>query len=291
MSVFQSYWDEATVLTEKKLEVFRRVRSQNQVPVSQDLEKALIDAFGDIAPSGIRVKAEKTSKDKLFIHEYSKTYQDFLSKYEMLRSIYKEDGRRKVTEEEVPLRLEIDQFLSFVRDKHAPSESYAEVEVLSGMVLQSRINQYLDLWHETDWQYLYNEIPVGLANIRKVFESSEAIKSATIEEIFDALTVCHSVRERLRYFKGGLPAFKSIFVKKNEPERVRELITHLLFGQNDFVERMADCIYDQNFKLKEFGRSGVQELFGWSNSEEIPICNSRTVKAMRFLGLDVKIFE
>lgn len=115
--------------------------------------------------------------------------------------------------------------------------------------------------------------------------------TASIEEIFDALTVCHSVLERRRFFKGGLPEFKKAFVKENDPGRVKALLTHLLFGSENFVERMADCIFDPAYEIRQFGRSNVQELFSWLNNEDVPICNSRTVKMMRFLGLDVEVFE
>lgn len=52
---------------------------------------------------------------------------------------------------------------------------------------------------------------------------------------------------------------------------------------------MGNCIFNPEYKLNEFGRSAVQELLGWVNKEGIPICNGRTVKALRYLGFNVEI--
>lgn len=54
---------------------------------------------------------------------------------------------------------------------------------------------------------------------------------------------------------------------------------------------MAACIFDEDYKLDEFGRAAVQELYGWVNTENVPICNGRTVKALRYLGCKVEIFN
>ena len=66
-------------------------------------------------------------------------------------------------------------------------------------------------------------------------------------------------------------------------------MTYLLFGSDDYVERMGRCIFDPQFHLHEFGRSAVQEVLGWVNRENIPICNNRTLRALRYLGFDVSV--
>jgi hypothetical protein len=52
---------------------------------------------------------------------------------------------------------------------------------------------------------------------------------------------------------------------------------------------MGRCIFDPEYKLNEFGRSAVQELLGWVNSEDIPICNCRTLRSLRWMGYDVEL--
>jgi hypothetical protein len=52
---------------------------------------------------------------------------------------------------------------------------------------------------------------------------------------------------------------------------------------------MGRCIFDPQYKLNHFGRSAVQELLGWINAEDLPICNNRTLRSLRWLGFDVTL--
>lgn len=54
---------------------------------------------------------------------------------------------------------------------------------------------------------------------------------------------------------------------------------------------MGNCIFDESYAVKEFGRSAIQELLGWVNKENIPICNGRTVKVLRYLGFNAEVFN
>ena len=97
--------------------------------------------------------------------------------------------------------------------------------------------------------------------------------------------------DRRRFFAGGLSALRDEFVQQNDLAKIRNTLTFLIHGEGDFVERMATCIFDEEFKLKGFGRSAVQETYGWVNKENVPIRNGRTVKSLRYLGFAVLIFN
>ena len=111
-----------------------------------------------------------------------------------------------------------------------------------------------------------------------------------MEEIFEALDVCHSIHDRLRFFPGGHETLKKVFTSENELKQIQKVISYLLHGQDDFITRMGTCIFVESYSIKQIGRSAVQELLGWVNKEDIPICNGRTVKALRYLGFNVVVF-
>jgi hypothetical protein len=77
----------------------------------------------------------------------------------------------------------------------------------------------------------------------------------------------------------------------NSLSYIKKVITYLLHGKDDFISRMATCIFDEEYHLHHVGRSIIQELLGWVNRENIPICNGRTVKSLRYLGFNVVIFN
>ena len=54
---------------------------------------------------------------------------------------------------------------------------------------------------------------------------------------------------------------------------------------------MADCIFNRVYQIGNLSRSGVQELYGWLNDDGTPIRNSRTERALRWLGFDVEVHE
>ena len=69
---------------------------------------------------------------------------------------------------------------------------------------------------------------------------------------------------------------------------IKKTLSHLLHGsEGDYVARMADCIFDLNYRLQDFGESCAPERrSGWVNNEDVPTCNSRTLKSLRWLGFD-----
>jgi hypothetical protein len=133
-------------------------------------------------------------------------------------------------------------------------------------------------------------IPGQYAKLRGTLGSAENINAASFDELFDALTASHAFHDTLRFHKGALSALRRDFTRDNDLAKVKETLTYLLYGPGDFVERMGNCIFNEKYALRWFGRSCVQEIFGWVNGSDIPICNGRTVKSLRFLGFGVKIF-
>jgi hypothetical protein len=54
------------------------------------------------------------------------------------------------------------------------------------------------------------------------------------------------------------------------------------------VRRIYDCIFTSEFKLAHFGRTSIFELYGWVNADGVPPINGRTIKALRYLGFDLR---
>jgi len=125
--------------------------------------------------------------------------------------------------------------------------------------------------------------------IAKTLGTPVAIDAADMDQIVMALSCEHSFFDRRRYFRGGHKTHVQAFRDANTIERVRSTLKYLLHGTDPFVDRMGRCIFNPAYKLGEFGRSAVQELLGWINGEGVPICNSRTLKALRWLGFETNV--
>jgi hypothetical protein len=282
--VFQDYWDQANALTDDDMRKYEALHANNKPrSKAESLEDNIQNTFGGSAPSSEIIKGgKKKDKKTLFTADYERTYQVFEKSYRVVERIYKDIGKRKVPEDYLPLRIEIDQFFNFVRSKFTVGESYNEAPIRTGEDLENFIASKISEWLTEEWSYLQT-ITANYKKIIARFPSEEAIAALSIEEIFEGLDVCHAFHEQLRFHQGGMTTFKKAFMRESNEVKLKEALTYLLYGSGRYVERMANCIFGTH-KVDFLSRYSIQELLGWVNEEDIPICNTRTLKALRYLG-------
>jgi len=293
LSLYQSYWNQAEVLNSHRLEQFRKIREKCRANKETfEFEQSVLKQFGDVAPDeGIQVGRKKSSKDKVFLESYRRTYQEFLSAYRDVEGIYKGFNRRQQSEESVPLRIEIDQFLSFIRKEYATGDTYNQQPLRHGQDRHELVRSRIEEWFGRRWDYLDDIIVHNYPRIMNRFGNVASVQTASMDGILEALEVCHSFHDRFRFYPGGMETMRKEFSSDNNLEQVRRVFIYLLHGRDDFITRMGNCIFDDEYSLHHIGRSVVQELLGWVNKENIPVCNGRTVKALRYLGYNVVVFN
>ena len=184
----------------------------------------------------------------------------------------------------------VNRFLNWVRLEHAPADSWKEVDRLGKADRVKRVRSYGRLWQSTDNNRGAPEFVEWFKNVHAVFGTADLLAKASKEEVTDGLLSLHAFNEQLRFTKGGLASLGPEFWKanKDDVERVRRTLHHLLFGEGDFIRRLHDVLYDASWKLVLFGRFTALELYGTIHPEECPPMNGRMAKAMRFLGYDVQ---
>lgn len=292
VSLFNSYWNQAEVLTPERLQIYSNIcRETNDNLEDSRLERKVKETFGDIIPAErVEVGRKKPKADKIFLESYRRSYQEFLTAYKILEKIYREYGHRQQPEELVPLRIEVDSLFSFIREGFTTGDSYKYQPILHGAEQEAFIKDMLQKWFNQRWDYLDKNIVENIPRIVNRLSKESLIKNATIDEIYDALDVCHSFHDRFRFYRNGHDTMKLEFIRDNDINKIKKCLIYLLHGKSDFITRMGTCIFDDEYKLNHVGRSVIQELLGWVNDKDIPICNGRTVKALRYLGFDVEIF-
>jgi HKD family nuclease len=290
-SIFQNYWDGADVPTEAMLQTYAAAYKKFEVHenAAEKLSHEIARQLGDTAPANIERGEKRRSKQSLFLANYRRTYQEAISAFSIVRHAYEATGYRKASEEDIPLRLEIDSFISFVRDTQTTGESWAAGPFRTESEQIAFIGNLVKQWAGRKSPHFEDKIvSENYPRLMRVFGSREAVIEASDDELFEALCTCHSFHDRLRFFDGGMPTWKKAFLAANNSERVRKSLAYLVFGEGDVIERMANMIYNEDYKLAEFGQSNVQELIGWHNKEELPVINGRTTKVLRFFGSKVR---
>lgn len=128
VELFLSYWDQVEVLNEDRLKEYRRTYNLHSKARSaiEEFNRAC-DGIGNSTIANVtRHKGRTKSSSELYLHDYRQTYQEFQEAFRTVRRLYEEVGRRRYDEGELPLRIEIDNFLSWIREKHAIGESYLD---------------------------------------------------------------------------------------------------------------------------------------------------------------------
>lgn len=289
--LFLEYWQEAKVLTLEEVVKYEKVYKsyKDKLDGVNDFDDEVQKVLGDHNfPNIQRYEAKQTSSE-LFFDNFLKTYQESVHAYNFIEEEYKKKGR-KVNSELIPLRLEIDSFFSFVRDCHAVHETWRDQDLGWNDNNRMILNNLIDEWMNIDWVHFEQRIvKQNYPFINRILGSVDSINEATASEIVDALCVAHSFHDRLRFFKGGLNTLKEAFLNQNKLSKVKNTLAYLLHDQkNPIGKRIANCIYNPNYKLNEFGQSNVQELIGWVNNENMPVINGRTTKVLRYFGFDVR---
>ena len=289
--LFVDYWQQAKVLTSEEVEKYEKIYKnyKDKLESVNSFDDEIQKTLGNHNFDNIQRYKDRKTDSELFLDNFFKTYQESVNGYNFIEEEYKKKGR-KLSNDVIPLRLEIDSFFSFVRDRHAIHDTWMNQKIGWNDMHNIRLNSLIDEWMDTPWVHFEQRI-VGenYPFINKILGSVESINTATADEIVEALCVTHSFHDRLRFFKGGLNTLKTTFLQKNELGQIKKTLVYLLHNQKDSLgKRMANCIYDSNYKLKEFGQSNVQELIGWINNENMPVINGRTTKVLRYFGFNVR---
>lgn len=290
-ALFSEYWQEASVLTVEALDAYERSYNKYKKAISEveDIDKETESAVGKTVFPNIDRGERKKSKESIFLDTYQKTYQECVTAFNKIRAVYESLGLRKNENNAVPLRIEVDSFLSFVKERKAVSETWADTEIGWDQSKINLVRQHAEEWLETDWYHFDHRIcQINYPLITRVLGSANSIADASYDDILESFIVLHSFHDRLRFFKGGLSTLVERFRQENDLSKVKASITHLLYGSEDTVKRMADLIFQPEYKLSNFGQSNVQELVGWINNEELPVVNGRTTKVFRYYGFEVQ---
>ncbi len=289
--LFLEYWREAKVLTLEDVSNYENIykKYKDQLDAVNDFDDDVQQTLGNYNFPNIERYETKKTHSELFFDSFLKTYQESVHAYKFIEEEYKKKGR-KVKNELIPLRLEIDSFFSFVRDCHAVHETWRDQDLGWNDNKRMILNKLIDEWMDTHWFHFEETIvKKNYPLINQTLGSVKNIQLASANEIIDALCVAHSFHDRLRFFKGGLGTLQAAFLKTNDLDKVKNTLIYLLHDkENSISKRIANCIYNPNYKLNEFGQSNVQELVGWLNNEEMPVINGRTTKVLRYFGFDVR---
>ena len=299
--LFDDLWNDADVLNEDVLREYTNAFKAKEKPQDEDAFEKFIHKFvKPAAPTSIVVGSEKKSKERTFIQNFRRKYDEVLvpAHHEVLAAA-KENGFGRPEYAGHDPQIEMGRFLGWLRLTQGGGNGWRETTLLSDPDNRAaRIAQYVQIWQSTDNTVkgdMYNassEIE-NVANIRSYLRNTDELMQLSFDDLFRYLTGCHAFLERLRFASkdigedlSGLERLRIDFQTNNTLESVVRTVSFLLSGSGDAIERAYDCVYG-SYKLIGFGEACVMELLGWGDPKRPPF-NNRSIRGLRLLGFDVE---
>lgn len=278
-TVFWDYWEEAEVLTKEKLKKFKEIIKQCN---ASELFRTIMKEVGKYEFNNVGREKERGNHKEKYISNFRKSYQLYISRFNQLKMVYEKTNVRRYPE--VPLRIEVDRFLWWIRQEYAKGESYSGVPEKPLNEIESSLKAYIKEFEVVKNEYLDSSASTRFNIVSQGFSDKEKIKKMDFEDIFKVLDNIYAFHDTLRFYPGGHETLKESFKNNNSIEAIKKSIIYLLYGNADYEERIYNCVNTSEYKLDGFGEHCVKELYGLVNPNDIPICNGRTLKAMEWLG-------
>lgn len=276
---FIEYWNAAHPLEMKDVEKFAAIIKNIPEPDPSHLINKQIGDF-QFNNTGL----EKSSNDGLsvFIESFKREYQMFLKKHKELEEIYSEVGLRKFPL--VPLRIELDKFISWIRETYAKAQAVQNAPMKISFELKMSIPPLVKEFYTFKSDTLENETIERYEKLNEVFATSKTIFSTPIEKLINTLENVYSFHEHYRRYNSERIDLYTYFTASNDEQRIKQTLAYLLHGKDPYQERLYRCSKDEKYKLANFGLNSCTELFGLVNNEDVPILNTRTRNSMQWLG-------
>lgn len=281
VEVFYEYWEQAEVLSNDILEQYKNMVSDLSKEYKR-VEDKILSGIGFVSPpNDVDITKRKKDKSKEYEVSINKRYQEYLIKFDLLKQSYLKVGKRKVSENELPLRIEIHRFLNWIRKNKAYKDLYLNAPVRTDKELGNFVEaNIIEFFQDSSTNFDYEIESYQI--LKENFSTAEKIKSLSEEELLKTLKRVTSFYEHIRRSENMNYQFE--FINNNGIDKIKNTLIYLLFGTDDFTKRITNCINHPDYSLSRFGNSCIQETYGWLNNDNIPICNERAFKSMRWLG-------
>jgi hypothetical protein len=293
-AMFNLFWEHADVFTSEICSQYERAFAVIGRPKEDKDFQAILEKFIPASlPPNANVGSELVSKRRSFLQSLRRKYdEELIPAFNEVRRVFEEVGLRRPEFANGDVDIELGRFLGWLRIARAPGDDWKATPLLEGAERQTRIKGFLGDWHSIadttagDMVRAEDEV-ANIQRLRAALGSAEAIARLPYDELFTALTAVHAFYDRLRFVAGGLPGLRADFAERNRLDGIKDTLSYLLHGPGTTLERAYDCLYSEQRRLSGFGEACTMELIGWMDVDRPPI-NGRTIKALRFLGFDVR---
>ena len=277
---FDREWENAKPLTKERIIKFKDKHDQY---TRLDSERIFFTENELVLTPNI-INDNKKEKKTEEITRFEKNYQLYISAFAKLKNMYMEVSNERKYKDELPLRIELDRFLSWLKDKKYKKEEYLSVQKKTDDKIKSDLKELKSEFITSELSLYYNSTVERYTEIVNKLAVKDNIRNQTKEQLFEALKLINAIHDQLRFHNGGMDTLTKDFLDRNDEERLKNTLIYLLEGKENYIKRIYDITHPSPYKLDILGDSSIKELYGYINKEEIPTCNQRMLHSMQWLG-------
>jgi hypothetical protein len=277
---FIEYWNSAHPLEIEDVNKFANI-IKNLAPMPEP-SQLINKQIGNFQFNNTGLEKDKNDGLSVFIESFKREYQIFLKKHKELEEIYAEVNLRRYPS--VPLRIEIDRFIWWVRETYAKTEVVRNATIKNSSELKVSIPPLVHEFYTYKSDFLEQSTEPRFKVLNTVFASIRSINATPIVELADALQYVYAFHDHFQRYISEWKGIDTYFIVPNGELKIKRTLNYLLHGKDPYQERIYRCSRDEKYKLINFGLNSCTELFGLVNNEEVPILNSRTRNSMQWLG-------
>lgn len=260
--------------------------------------------------SAIEVDSRRTDEKRNanFRSEWSETLQKIRT---IAHRVALPENRPHWVDPVSPSGVQADQFLHAYYYKHVrpntEKDAYQREFEKHNRDPEKALFNALAWWKKSDFPYEHEQGTIAEAKrLRELFAKGR-IKMLTKGEWVEALSRVYAFGDHANKLKNsdlGLgvdPGSHAKIVRMaellydqrtiSEKFSAQEVVDFVIWGVGDVADRVwkADST-NKDYKVRHLGKSFYGEVVGWARPEEFPPRNSRSSKALRCLGFDVKVY-
>ena len=275
---------EPAVLAEVKAEV-ELIYQESIVLEPIDIDRyrrhylALKDDYKELERAQEKFKAlrkVKTTPIHLKVSKDAKEYQQFWTFADQVCALVGDHSENVWPQ--VPVYLAVDHFWHWIKTEWEgfTEDASGRDHAWRAIHIPQLYQRYIDWVELSDSQYT-RTLPQKASYFANLLTGD---LSHLLEQDFQNIyRSMHCGANRAQRFKAHQK-----FSQENDLKKIRAALHYLLFSEDPIMIRINALLKDPKFRLKQFGRSGIQELIGWVHYQKMPIRNTKADEAVTSLG-------
>lgn len=222
-------------------------------------------------------KGRTKRREKVRVSKVARQYFKYWKIVDEIKGLVKDVSDKELPN--IPYYLALDHFWHYIVVYWHKETGRTLNKINQHKEIPKLFKRYVKWQYEVEKENYLQYMLDTSKNVFQVYLSEKNIYKLSkmqAKEVFQSL---HSTSMSSQRFN-----FDDYFISENKIRKIRSSLTYLLYSKDEMDLRIHNLLNNPKYKLRRLGKSGVQEINGWTKPEYYPIRNDKADKAIEILG-------